>query len=152
MVGDETLHQERAGRGGEERLHSKGTARRDSGEESVKETREQLLISLIAATVTGARVPSGPSYRWQNRDFVSGLADAIFFFFVYFKVYFMSLFTLIKSLCTLVAKWLGHISVESEVPSPSLLAHTMQTAGQTFKNPSLAEDRPLQAPDSSGKL
>lgn len=66
----------RGERGGEQRLHTKGTARRGPGEASVKDAREQLFIFLITAMVTGSRVPSGPSYRWQNRDFVSGSADA----------------------------------------------------------------------------
>jgi hypothetical protein len=47
----------------------------------VKEAREQLPIFFIAAVVTRARVPSVPFYRWQNRDLVSGSADAIWFLF-----------------------------------------------------------------------
>lgn len=66
---------------------------------------------------------------------------------LYFKVYFMSLFTLMKSLCTLVEPHL----LREWGPQP-LLAHTVQTAAQTFKIPSPAGDRPLQAPDSSGVL
>jgi hypothetical protein len=45
----------------------------------------------------------------------------------YFKRYLMSLFTLIKSLCSLLGPHLL---------SPFLLALTVQIAAQTFKNPS----------------
>lgn len=41
-----------------------------------KKPESSFLISFKLPMETGARVASDPSYRWQSRDFVSGLADA----------------------------------------------------------------------------
>lgn len=78
-------------------------------------------------------MPSGPSHRWQNRGFVGVSVDAHVVSILTFILY----LSLSKSLLPLIGTHLLR-----EWGPQLLLAHPVQTAVQTFRNPPLTVDSP----------